>query len=51
MGEAFAKGSKPERDMTAEVKAIDAALFSTYEQYERYNKRSFHELSTLYHID
>ena len=36
MGEAFAKGSKPERDMTAEeAKAIDAALFSTYEQYEK----------------
>lgn len=32
----FAKGSKPERDMTAEeVKAIDAALFSTFEQYEK----------------
>ena len=32
----FAKGSKPERDMTAqEVKAIDAALFSTYEQFEK----------------
>lgn len=32
----FAKGSRPERDMTAqEVKAIDAALFSTYEQFEK----------------
>ena len=32
---AFAKGSKPERDFTAEeVKAIDAALFSTYEKFE-----------------
>lgn len=32
----FAKGSKPERDMLAdEVKAIDAALFSTYEQFEK----------------
>ena len=32
---AFAKGSKPERDYTAEeVSAIDAALFSTYEQFE-----------------
>lgn len=32
----FAKGSKPERDLTAqEVKAIDAALFSTYEQFEK----------------
>ena len=31
----FAKGSKPERDYTAEeVAAIDAALFSTYEQFE-----------------
>ena len=29
----FAKGTKPERDITAEeVAAIDAALFSTYEQ-------------------
>jgi len=29
----FAKGTKPERDLTAdEVSAIDAALFSTYEQ-------------------
>ena len=32
----FDKGSRPERDMTAqEVKAIDAALFSTYEQFEK----------------
>ena len=32
----FAKGSKPERDILAdEVKAIDAALFSTYEQFEK----------------
>lgn len=32
---AFAKGSKPERDFTAEeVKAIDTALFSTYEKFE-----------------
>ena len=32
----FAKGSKPERNMLAdEVKAIDAALFSTYEQFEK----------------
>ena len=32
----FAKGSRPERDMTVqEVKAIDAALFSTYEQFEK----------------
>ena len=32
---AFSKGSKPERDYTAEeVAAIDAALFATYEQFE-----------------
>ena len=32
---AFAKGSKPEHDFTAEeVKAIDTALFSTYEKFE-----------------
>ena len=32
---AFSKGSKPERNFTAEeVQAIDAALFSTYEQFE-----------------
>jgi len=31
----FSKGSKPERNFTAEeVQAIDAALFSTYEQFE-----------------
>ena len=32
----FAKGTKPERSYTAEeVKEIDAALFSTYEQFEK----------------
>lgn len=32
----FAKGTKPERPITAEeVQAIDAALFSTYEQFEK----------------
>jgi hypothetical protein len=32
----FAKGSKPVRDlMLEEVEAIDAALFSTYEQFEK----------------
>lgn len=32
----FAKGTKPERKMTAEeVTAIDAALFSTLEQFEK----------------
>jgi len=32
----FSKGTKPERDITAEeVKAIDAALFSTLEQFEQ----------------
>lgn len=32
----FSKGTKPERDITAEeVKAIDAALFSTFEQFEK----------------
>ena len=31
----FAKGTKPERDFTIEeVKVIDAALFTTYEQFE-----------------
>lgn len=31
----FAKGTKPERTFTAEeIKEIDAALFSTYEQFE-----------------
>ena len=35
MGGYFAKGTKPERDFTTEeVKAIDAALFTTYEQFE-----------------
>jgi len=32
----FAKGTKPERVFTAEeIKAIDAALFSTHEQFEK----------------
>jgi len=32
----FAKGTKPERSITAEeVSAIDAALFSTHEQFEK----------------
>ena len=32
----FAKGSKPVRDLTLEeVEAIDAALFSTYEQFDK----------------
>ena len=32
----FSKGTKPERDITAEeVKAIDVALFSTLEQFEQ----------------
>ena len=32
----FSKGTKPERDITAaEVKAIDAALFATHEQFEK----------------